>query len=954
MSTKVALLRALLVVLALLTFPSVRGAQSGNLEEAAQFNARMIRLYAAGRFGEAIPLAEKVLAFDETEFGPEHPDTAAGLNNLAQLYYATGAYAQAEPLFKRALAIREKVLGPEHLDTAQALNNLAVLYQATGAYAQAEPLYKRSLAIREKALGPEHPDTAQALNNLAVLYQTTGAYAQAEPLFKRALAIREKALGPEHPDTAESLNSLAVLYEDTGAYAQAEPLLKRALAIREKVLGSEHPDTAASLNNLASLYQDMGAYAQAEPLYERALAIDEKALGPEHPQTATILNNLADLYRETGAYALAELLYKQALAIDEKVLGLEHLYTARTLNNLVLLYCAIGAYARAEPLLKRALAIQEKALGPENPDTVTSLNNLAMLEWAQEQWSEAAGSLRRAADAGGSIAQSIFVLGDESRKRAFAATLTGTTNADVSFSLAARGHVPDAESLGLQVVLQRKGRVLDVMADSFAAVRRSLAPPDQQVFEQWRETNAQYATLLFRGPQKMPSEQYRALLGQLKGKAESLEGELSQRSAAFRRQVQTVTVERVQQAIPERAVLVEWLRYKPFNPKVYGNQPRWGAPRYLAYVLKRQGAPVAVDVGDAKAIETLISDLLVALRDPASSTVPELSRKLDGQLMQPLRPYIGDAERIVLSPDGQLNLLPFGVLTDRQGRYLIQSTEVTYVTSGRDLLRVASATPSRQAPVVIADPDFGPLDKAAAHEPADPTHRRSADMRGGVLQFKPLPGTAAEARAIQRILKLTDQQVLTRGNATATALKQLTGPRILHLATHGFFLADQAVDRKSTAPRPFGDDKAPVPTGENPLLRSGLALAGANQLHSGQDDGILTALEAAGLDLTGTELAVLSACETGVGQVQNGEGVYGLRRALVLAGVQTQVTSLWKVDDAATRDLMVDYYGQLSAGTGRSAALRAAQLAMLNDPERKHPYYWASFITIGAAGPLEP
>jgi CHAT domain-containing protein len=163
--------------------------------------------------------------------------------------------------------------------------------------------------------------------------------------------------------------------------------------------------------------------------------------------------------------------------------------------------------------------------------------------------------------------------------------------------------------------------------------------------------------------------------------------------------------------------------------------------------------------------------------------------------------------------------------------------------------------------------------------------------------------------------------------------------------------------RDQTALRPLADDRTQAPTGENPLLRSGLALAGANQLHSGQDDGILTALEAAGLDLAGTELAVLSACETGIGQVQNGEGVYGLRRALVLAGVQTQVTGLWKVDDAATRDLMVDYYGRLSAGAGRSAALRAAQLAMLTNrshPERRHPYYWASFVAIGEAGPIKP
>jgi CHAT domain-containing protein len=212
------------------------------------------------------------------------------------------------------------------------------------------------------------------------------------------------------------------------------------------------------------------------------------------------------------------------------------------------------------------------------------------------------------------------------------------------------------------------------------------------------------------------------------------------------------------------------------------------------------------------------------------------------------------------------------------------------------------------------------------------------------MVFTPLPGTASEARAVKAALGLTDERVLTGMRATEAAVREVRGPRILHLATHGFFLADQPASPDGPGPS-SGDE--PRPGGEHPLLRSGLALAGANQLRSGDDDGILTALEVSALDLAGTELAMLSACETGLGRVQAGEGVYGLRRALVLAGVRTQVASLWKVDDAATRDLVADYYRRLGAGAGRSQALREAQLAMLKDPGRRHPYYWAAFIVIG-------
>ena len=195
----------------------------------------------------------------------------------------------------------------------------------------------------------------------------------------------------------------------------------------------------------------------------------------------------------------------------------------------------------------------------------------------------------------------------------------------------------------------------------------------QRLFEQWRATNAQYATLLFRGAEQLPSETLPRLLGQVKGKAAALEGELSQRSAEFHRQVETVTVEQVQRAIPKGAVLVEWFRYKPFNPEAKDQQPRWSQPQYIAYVLKRHGAPVVVEVGDAKTIETTVSDLLVALHDPHSSLVDELARELHKRLIQPLHPHLGDAGRIVLSPNGQLNLLPFGVLIDEKGRYLMQS-----------------------------------------------------------------------------------------------------------------------------------------------------------------------------------------------------------------------------------------------------------------------------------------
>jgi CHAT domain-containing protein len=314
---------------------------------------------------------------------------------------------------------------------------------------------------------------------------------------------------------------------------------------------------------------------------------------------------------------------------------------------------------------------------------------------------------------------------------------------------------------------------------------------------------------------------------------------------------------------------------------------------------------------------------------------------------------VGNAEHVLIAPDGALNLVPFGALLDEQGEYMAKRFEITYLTSGRDLLRVTSASSVPGSPVVMADPAYDTSADVVAPGSDVPKATSVAQVDGTIQVFTPLPGTAAEANALKALLKLHDHQVLMGVHATEAQLKHLHGPRILHVATHGFFLRDQPMAADALNSVRFAQDQRPVLVGQNPLLRSGLALAGANaRCSETNDDGILTAFEAAQLDLRGTELVVLSACETGIGEVQQGEGVYGLRRALVLAGAQTQVTSLWKVADDATKDLMVEYYRHLLKGEGRSGALREVQKAMLASQDRWHPYYWAAFVPIGNWTPL--
>jgi CHAT domain-containing protein len=482
------------------------------------------------------------------------------------------------------------------------------------------------------------------------------------------------------------------------------------------------------------------------------------------------------------------------------------------------------------------------------------------------------------------------------------------------------------------------------MADSLQRLRQNLSPENQAIFDKLAATRTQLAALLFREPEELSPGQYRTQVEALRTEAERLENILGQSSVEFRVESEPVTIAAVQPWIPKEAALVELVLYKPFNPKATKPDEKWGTPRYAAYILHRSGDIKWVDLGEAEPINRAVADFREALQS-SSSDIQPVARALDAKLMQPIRKLLGNTRTILLSPDSQLNLIPFAALVDENNNYLVENYSITYLTSGSDLLKLQTDAPSRQAPVLLANPDYAnpgnpeTVQIASTSPSTDVTTSRGSNNSRSVdfaqLKFAPLEGTKLEADTIAPLL--SNVTVLTQSQATENTLKQLQAPNILHVATHGFFLQDVECVPASDArggfstpativPEYVGDRKQvcrPTPSNtENPLLRSGLALAGFNPRTSGNEDGVLTALEAAGLNLYGTQLVVLSACETGLGDVNNGEGVYGLRRAFVTAGAESQLMSLWKVDDYGTSELMSLYYKRLQNGEGRSEALR--------------------------------
>src|SRR5215470_14662167 len=460
-----------------------------------------------------------------------------------------------------------------------------------------------------------------------------GKYGEAQPYFEGALEIREKRLGPGHSDVGQVIHGLATIHHYQGDYAKAGPLFQRALAIREKSLGLDHLTVAASLNNLATIYSKLGDYAKAEPLHKRALAIREKSLGPDHTEVARSLNELANLYFKMGDYAKAEPLYQRALAIREKSLGPDHPAVANSLNNLAGLYFKMGDYAKAEPPNQRALAILEKTLGPEHPDIVRVLVTLAMLYTVKGDFDRALTVQARANSIGERNLASNLATGSERQKLAYLALFSKQNDFTLTLHSQALPYDPQALDLAFTTLLRRKGRGLDVMANTIGALRRRATPEDQALFDQLADSRSQLAALTLKELGTDKPETYRARLKPLEDRVEELESALSARRPELR--AQPVTLTAVQSALPAGSALVEFVVYTPQDLRNEENNKL--PPRYLAYLLAAQGQPRWVDLGEAAPIDRAIASWRQALRDPRRADVKRLARAVDEKVMLPVR-----------------------------------------------------------------------------------------------------------------------------------------------------------------------------------------------------------------------------------------------------------------------------------------------------------------------------
>lgn len=826
------------------------------------------------------------------------------------------------------------------LDEAQALFQRGNQYQGQADYGRAGPLSRQAAEIFKEIVGEEDPLYLRCLNNLAVLCQDTGDYPQAVRLFEKLRDVYRKHLGEMHPSYGLSLHNLGDTLQDMGDLQRAEPLLLRSLEIFQQTIGEKTHYYVQNTANLAHLYRRKGDFTRAEECQQRALDILTRAGVKDSPAYATELSNLALLYMERGDFPKAEQTMLRAEKLKEKLGRADWPVPGVGSFNLGALYYAKKDYAKAEKYLRQSLSIIRRHF--ENTVLVQS----------ERQQLNLARSLRH--------------------------------RLDLYLSLAVEAHLPPEQVY--EEMLAFKGSVFAHQYWVRLARHRSEKDSEtDRLYRQFQDAARELSQTSLAQPDPKKMRERQEKIQQLSERKERLEAELSQRSATFAKQQAFLrqTPGDLSHALPSGAALIDFLEF-PYTPSGARSdksaKPEW---RLLA-VVARPDRPLELrDLGSAQAIARACTSWRKELagEEVAAPQRSSAATELRRLIWQPLESLLDGSRVVLLSPDGALASVPLAALPGFQpDTYLLEERAIAVLPVPQlapQVLNAAHAvTPASL--LLLGDVDFegqsGPGQQDAASLPGLRAARGSRS-----LHFDRLAGTAREIESIRGSFTQAypDGAIseVRRADATKqTFVRQVAGKRYLHLATHGFFAPPEMQTGLSRPP--FAEGASRSLFGYHPGVLSGLALAGAGsgQTPSGGDDGILTALEVAALDLSAAELVVLSACETGLGGAAGGEGLLGLQRAFQIAGARSVVASLWKVDDAATEQLMTRFYENLwQKHLPLLEALRQAQLDMLRHgpssttlrgpgqvkpvPEnasqsRAHPRLWAAWVLSGDPGDL--
>lgn len=826
----------------------------------------------------------------------------------AQRLYQIRSYKLAELKFLEAKTAYETNSLTRDINYGKVIADMGLLYATMGRMNLASQFTTEALFIREKSPGKESKAYASSLNNNAVLAKDLGHYNEAEQYFQEALASVKKALGESSEEYAIVLNNEAMFFAKVGRFDHAIEKLTAAISIMEsKSVGSQN--SVGFQSNLAWLYQKTGKLSEAETIYLKL----EKNLRsqPKNPYYAGVLDNLALLYIQMNKLDKVEEYFNQSAGVYKTRFGNQNPNYAKVLNDLGNFYRMQGKFVEAEQKLSESMAIRKSILDTNHPDYVKSEEDLGILNWKKGDLPNALPYFQSAMNKSLDFVNRFFPPMSEAEKTKYWDVLQPRFQRFFNYCLSAQATNPDIAKEMYNYQIATKALLLNSTNRIKQAILSSGNNELIAEYTAWldkKETLARYYSL-----SKQELQDQKIDLAALEQEANSMERSLSQKSSDFSQgyTAEKIGFEKIVSLLNDTEAVVELIRISTFD-KDFTNDSR-----YAALVLVKNAQPKLIVLDNGNQLETRY---LKFYRNAIQQKIDD--QYSYNQFWGRIEPALAAKKTIFVSPDGVYNEINLNTLKKSTGEYVISKYDLAFVGNSKDLIGIKStqAIAQKKDAFLLGFPDYG----------------------GNTINA--LPGTKIEVEGISKILKTNGYQIsmAEQNEATEAKIKSIKGTSLIHIATHGYFMQDgQAV----------GVDLENAKN--NPLLRSGLLLAGAAKTTSGEmlpnlesnDNGVLTAYEAMNLNLTGTGLIVLSACETGLGDIRAGEGVYGLQRAFIVAGAKTLVMSLWKVDDAATQNLMTNFYTNLAKGGNKMKAFKQAQQQLML--KYKEPYYWGAFVMIG-------
>ncbi|GHT14155.1 hypothetical protein AGMMS4956_11480 [Bacteroidia bacterium] len=888
--------------------------------------------------------------------GDINANYATILADLASIYNSVGNYEYAENYFLEAIKIYSETIGTESAFYATTVNNLGLMYYSTGSYSDAEKCFIETKERQEKIIGENHPDYARTLGNLFTLYAETENYQLAEKYSLQSKEIYENN-NLKSSQYALLLNNMGLLYNKLGNSGLSFDYFLKSEEVMIELSMQNSPDYALTLVNISHILMQWGDDTLAAKYAIGAILIFEKHFGKEHPYYIKALNNNGLIRLQQGIFDRAEWQLLEANELYKMIFANEHADRILPLNNLTYLYMKQEKYELALKYILEAKDLIGKTLGKEHSYNLTTCENLSLINWLNGNYEL---STQYVAEWDTYIKKKInlnFTFMSEKQREDFWDNSNGYALEQFTYTLLSDYTTTKTQSLAYNNALFSKGLLLRSTNEIRDAILNSGNQKLIGQFNNLRSLRQQITAL-----QAKTDNYKKEYIELLENRADSLDKVLTVASSAYREQKADLNIEwkDIQKNLSKNEIAIEFIDYRKFNKDFTDTT------MYAALIVRKDlKNPVFVPLFEKSQLDLLLTDenentekRIAKLYNSGSPRFYN-GQKLYQLVWQPLEKYLSGVENVYYSPSGALNQISFAaiptdtvLLTDKYNLHLVSSTReiVRMKTKKVVFLPIQKAVEYGGIRYDIENQEELIL-SAQQYKIEETQYFASRSMPNDSTRsgWTYLRGTEKEVAEVEQILQTSNvPNIKFMGiSANEESFKTLSehSPELLHIATHGFFLEDEKQIRETGFMQIMGSQNRMY---INPLLRSGLLFAGANRAWKNEnlipniEDGILTAAEIAQLNLSKTKLVVLSACETGLGEVQNSEGVFGLQRAFKLAGVETLVMSLWKVDDNATFRFMTTFYQNLLAGKSKMESFKTAQQTIRE--EYKNPYYWAAFV----------